>query len=225
MLASVDGPLPNGPNANPEDSDITRYGWDARADHLQRIVRPGPRTLHVHREPESGRIVGAPLDGPLSRPLGGPVARIRTEGALPAWLGGGREIVRDIRWQDLGALRYATAITHGDGSVDRFEPVPPPAQPETSRSGLAGGDTASWLAPPGQEHDSAGLPSRVSTNHGIQRLHWNAAGQLERTEREDSGHSDYLYDARGRRVIQLVCANPARTRTWSIKPCSTARRI
>ncbi|RFP75490.1 hypothetical protein DY262_21410, partial [Hydrogenophaga borbori] len=452
VLASVDGPLPNGPNANPEDSDITRYGWDARADHLQRIVRPGPRTLHVHREPESGRIVGvtgpdgvtvplpqatrgnaglsdnADLNGnagpsgkadlliehdPWARPVAwrtvagaasgtasgddseallsatwgpagsvaessvlgfatphaqaqrrlddfarvvairhpgqgwrfarhdeagrlletidprgarqrarwdlagrltrlerfapgadpdttqssaeqvidrryeherlieerlsdrqgqritrlsydergalasetlriepagalraalpepiqlglayrreadgsvtrtltgadgrslsidqenvaGRIARIRTEGALPAWLGGGREIVRDIRWQDLGALRYATAITHGDGSVDRFEPVPPPAQPETSRSGLAGGDTASWLAPPGQEHDSAGLPSRVSTNHGIQRLHWNAAGQLERTEREDGGHSDYLYDARGRRVIQLV---------------------
>ncbi|QRR33052.1 RHS repeat-associated core domain-containing protein [Hydrogenophaga sp. YM1] len=465
VLSSVDGPLPNGPTSRPEDSDITRYEWDARADHLQRIVRPGPRPLDVHREPESGRIVGlsgpdglslplpqpvpvwdapqqsaapnadlnghaglsgradlliehdpwarpvawrtvagaasgtasgddseallsatwgppgsvaessvlgfatphaqaqrrlddfarvvairhpgqgwqfarhdeagrllltidprgarqrarwdlagrlvrlerfapgaeagttaeqvierryeherlaeerisdkygqritrlsydergalasetlriepagalraalpepiqlslayrreadgrlsrtltgadgrrlgiaylpsdAPLDGPLSRPLGGPVTRIRTEGALPAWLGGGRDIVRDIRWQDLGALRYATAITHGDGSVDRFEPVPPPAQPETSRSGLAGSDTASWLAPPGQEHDSAGLPSRISTSQGVQRLHWNAAGQLERTEREDGGHSDYLYDARGRRVIQLV---------------------
>ncbi len=69
VLASVDGPLPNGPNANPEDSDITRYGWDARADHLQRIVRPGPRTLHVHREPESGRIVGVTGPDGVTVPL------------------------------------------------------------------------------------------------------------------------------------------------------------
>ncbi|HRH29930.1 MAG TPA: RHS repeat-associated core domain-containing protein, partial [Aquabacterium sp.] len=37
VLASVDGPLANGPKNSPQDSDITRYRWDDRGDYLKGV--------------------------------------------------------------------------------------------------------------------------------------------------------------------------------------------
>ncbi|MBR0567333.1 RHS repeat protein, partial [Azoarcus sp. L1K30] len=41
VLVEIDGPLPNGPLNAPEDSDITRTGWDGAGNHPLDIVRPG----------------------------------------------------------------------------------------------------------------------------------------------------------------------------------------
>jgi RHS repeat-associated protein len=41
VLAQIDGPLANGPKAEPGDSDITRYRWDAQGDRIVGITHPG----------------------------------------------------------------------------------------------------------------------------------------------------------------------------------------
>ncbi|MDP2369516.1 DUF6531 domain-containing protein, partial [Rhodoferax sp.] len=41
VLAEIDGPLQNGAKGTPEDSDITRFDYDQRANHLQVITQPG----------------------------------------------------------------------------------------------------------------------------------------------------------------------------------------
>lgn len=139
----------------------------------------------------------------------GQVRRIGTLGVLPRWLGGGRDLLRAVEWQALGALRYATRIVHGDGSVDAFDPLPEAASDPLLRAAALAGPVAMPLqpaarrAPPGLEHDAAGLPAWVRTAQGLQGLRWNAAGRLVQTQRE-RGHSRYVYDARGRRIATLV---------------------
>ena len=62
VLAQIDGPLPNGPSNSPIDSDITRYEWDAKADHLQAVQHPlGLREQFAYElegENASGRLIG-----------------------------------------------------------------------------------------------------------------------------------------------------------------------
>jgi len=41
LLSEIDGPLPNGPQASPADSDITRFEYDAQGQFLTRVVHPG----------------------------------------------------------------------------------------------------------------------------------------------------------------------------------------
>lgn len=139
----------------------------------------------------------------------GQVRRIGTRGVLPRWLGGGRDLLRAVEWQALGALRYATRIVHGDGSVDAFDPLPEAAADPLLHAAAPAGPGAMPLqptarrAPPGLAHDAAGLPAWVQTAQGLQGLRWNAAGRLVQTQREH-GHSRYVYDARGRRIATLV---------------------
>ncbi|MCL4748113.1 MAG: RHS repeat-associated core domain-containing protein, partial [Burkholderiaceae bacterium] len=40
LLTQIDGPLPNGPNGDPNDSDITRFDWDARGNRVVRVTHP-----------------------------------------------------------------------------------------------------------------------------------------------------------------------------------------
>jgi RHS repeat-associated protein len=44
VLTEIDGPLPNGPQGSPQDSDITRYEWDEKAQFMRRVIRPGGHT-------------------------------------------------------------------------------------------------------------------------------------------------------------------------------------
>jgi RHS repeat-associated protein len=61
VLVQSDGPLPNGPQQSPLDSDITLYHWDSLANHIQTITEPAG---FVHRRSfdEAGRIVQASFD-------------------------------------------------------------------------------------------------------------------------------------------------------------------
>jgi len=128
--------------------------------------------------------------------------RLSTAGALPAFLGGERDIVRAVDWRDLGGARFAAAITHGDGSTDTFALAPPPSLRSSQPPAQARTDGAQLPGSPGRDSDQAGLPAAIDTALP-QRLRWNAAGQLVQTARA-GGSSDYLYDARGQRVVKLV---------------------
>jgi RHS repeat-associated protein len=129
--------------------------------------------------------------------------RIATAGALPAGLGGGNRFVQDVRWQQ----QFATVITHGDGSVDRFDAAPTSLPPSDAlRLAASVQDQLAGTTPPGSpgdDVDAAGLPAHIRTGQGRQDLAWNAAGQLARSVRT-TGSSDYVYDAQGQRVVKLV---------------------
>ncbi|MES2205905.1 MAG: DUF6765 family protein [Pseudomonadota bacterium] len=54
LLAEIDGPLKNGPHANPNDSDITRFEWDQKqwggGNTLQGYTQPGGLTTIIERD-------------------------------------------------------------------------------------------------------------------------------------------------------------------------------
>lgn len=55
VLTEIDGPLPNGPQASPEDSDITRFEWDELGHHPVLRTEPGGRQTRLARDP-AGRV-------------------------------------------------------------------------------------------------------------------------------------------------------------------------
>ncbi|WP_349771877.1 RHS repeat-associated core domain-containing protein [Thauera sedimentorum] len=54
LLAEIDGPLPNGPKNGPEDSDITRYEWDARGNFIVVLEQAGGRRTALQYHPDTG---------------------------------------------------------------------------------------------------------------------------------------------------------------------------
>lgn len=138
---------------------------------------------------------------------------LSTGGALPASLGGGNTVIGGVTWQQ----QFATDIVHGDGSADHFDA--PPLEPSPLRQVAATGEmmgnaaagTHGLPGTPGNGADAAGLPAGIATVQGPQRLSWNAAGQLSRSDRS-AGSSSYVYDALGQRVAKLVTDAQGKTR-------------
>lgn len=56
VLVEVDGPLANGPRAEPSDSDITRYQWDERGSFVTQVNSPGGFESTLRRD-DAGRVV------------------------------------------------------------------------------------------------------------------------------------------------------------------------
>lgn len=205
--------------------EVTRETWVIQpAGELRAAIDHTLRFTLVDRRDANGRLTARELTDATGRTLtlaqemdteGRPV-RMTTQGALPSWLGGQREIVRRIEWQAPGETpwRHATAVFHADGTEDRFEPAVGLATGRRPADGprmhRLRGEGPPPLPPPGLGHDAAGRPSIVLSERGLQRLRWNAAGQLAQTLREDGGRTRYLRDADGRRVIKLVTAPDGR---------------
>ncbi len=202
---------------------ITTTGYDGRglmisqsltiepAGKLRDAMPNAISMLHQWRHDAQGRVVARVYTDHHGKQLelrqqldkkGMPVA-MTSAGALPASLGGGTALVRQMQWQQ----QFATEIVHGDGTVDRFVLAPPATpQPDGLRLVAASEDragAASLPGSPGGEVDSAGLPASIDGALGPQRLSWNAAGQLARSTRS-AGSSSYVYDALGQRVVKLV---------------------
>jgi len=57
LLAEIDGPLPNGPKASPEDSDITRYHWDQQGRFIDKIEQPGGFDIRAFKRDTAGRVI------------------------------------------------------------------------------------------------------------------------------------------------------------------------
>jgi RHS repeat-associated protein len=56
LLVVTDGPLPNGPKNSPEDSDITRFEWDARGSFVMSVTTPGALKSEIAYDPASGQV-------------------------------------------------------------------------------------------------------------------------------------------------------------------------
>ncbi|MBV8470876.1 MAG: hypothetical protein JOY60_13580 [Burkholderiaceae bacterium] len=171
------------------------YRYDGQGRVLQRSITDGQNmTLEIAQT----------LDGQ------GRLVSLGTKGWLPGWLGGCSQFVKKIDWQRIGSVEWATLIRHGDASEDRYLELS--IEAPAAAGGKAVDDISEddglhvetgW-SPPGQAPEATGRPVTIDTEQGLQRLHWNAAGELVQTSREDGGYSRYVYDAQGRRVVKLV---------------------
>ena len=54
VLASIDGPLPNGPQQSPTDSDITLLAWDASGSRITALTQPGGNASTITYAPATG---------------------------------------------------------------------------------------------------------------------------------------------------------------------------
>ncbi|MDG3064637.1 DUF6531 domain-containing protein [Thauera mechernichensis] len=54
LLAQIDGPLPNGPNGDPGDSDVTRLDWDTHGSFVIRLTQPGGLQSALQHHPQTG---------------------------------------------------------------------------------------------------------------------------------------------------------------------------
>ncbi len=54
LLAAIDGPLPNGPSADPSDSDITRIEWDRLGNFVTALAQPGGRRSELQHLADTG---------------------------------------------------------------------------------------------------------------------------------------------------------------------------
>jgi RHS repeat-associated protein len=78
VLAQIDGPLPNGRKGDPSDSDVTRFRYDASADHLVGITYPMGLTASFSHD-EAGRVARAVgIDGVVTSLRYGTDGAVRT---------------------------------------------------------------------------------------------------------------------------------------------------
>lgn len=62
VLTATDGPLPNGPEGSPADSDISTFDWDAAGNHFTALNLPGGRRSALEHDPATGMLKGVRND-------------------------------------------------------------------------------------------------------------------------------------------------------------------
>ena len=66
LLTEIDGPLANGPKADPSDSDITQIRYDASGHFAAELIAPGPQSTRITRRDAAGRVLETlRADGPF----------------------------------------------------------------------------------------------------------------------------------------------------------------
>ena len=62
LLTATDGPLPNGPEGSPADSDISTFDWDAAGNHFTALTLPGGRRSTLEHDSATGMLKGVRND-------------------------------------------------------------------------------------------------------------------------------------------------------------------
>ncbi len=62
LLTTTDGPLANGPEGSPADSDISTFDWDAAGNHFTTLTLPGGRRSTLEHDPATGMLKGVRND-------------------------------------------------------------------------------------------------------------------------------------------------------------------
>ncbi len=55
VLTQIDGPLPNGPTNEPDDSDVTRIEWDGKGNRMQSLIAPANLRARIQFD-HAGRV-------------------------------------------------------------------------------------------------------------------------------------------------------------------------
>jgi YD repeat-containing protein len=117
VLTEIDGPLPNGPTATPEDSDITRFEWDVQGHFITTHLAPGGLRNALTFDAESGLPVSVRNDAGHATHL---TWNARQELTALRQRGPGGERVQQFRHDALGRM-----VEHGDGDDGEAAPYRP----------------------------------------------------------------------------------------------------
>ena len=179
VLVEIDGPLPNGPAASPQDSDITRYEWDPTGSHVVAVTAPGGGRTALEHDAYTGRVTRMVRDGGESIAL-----RYDTNGRIiqatatgPGWQ---QPLVRSMVFDAHGRQTGSGAGTPGQ---------------------------ADWRPELLAAFDAAGRPNWIASATGI-ALQWrhDTESRLQRASVGSSRISrgwQYRHDERGR-VIEAT---------------------
>ncbi len=194
LLASIDGPLPNGPKADPSDSDVTALTWDGRGDFVATVTAPGNFATTFSRD-DAGRI--------SIRTLNDGVRRIETR---IAYAGQGNLALTPIRVERTGwPVVNGKAVEAGRVSLLTGE-VQFNALGEATRQTDAAGRVIQ------RSYDASGRPASVADGQGHRQvIERDTEGRPWRIGlyRPDSGADPYRAtyfwrDDRGQAVGQLL---------------------
>ena len=130
VLAQIDGPLPNGEKATPEDSDITQVQWDARGDRIVAVTAPAGEQTRIAYDPA----------GRLHR-VSGSAARTDTYAYDP--MGRLDQSSRSQGQRDFGALAYR--YDAAGRATERVAVLDGQPQPQSAQ-GFDAGNRLLWSA-------------------------------------------------------------------------------
>lgn len=186
VLVEVDGPLPNGPQRNPQDSDITRYEWDARGSYVVRAHHPMGLAERFERD-AAGRVIRhVPADGV-------PVAYgYAFDGEPTSWQRGPAKV--QVGYDMRGRLQ---SITMPDGDKQSLG-----HEPNTGAVAMANRHgQAHWLVPP-MQHQALPKPTPYALTDAWpgQRAWVDDWGRLVALQTQVSGLETRQYDANDRIV-------------------------
>jgi RHS repeat-associated protein len=236
LLAEIDGPLPNGPNGTPEDSDVTRFSWDERGARLVEVQRP--EGLRWTLRYEAAALRPSSLEErwgsqtyrrELAYDLNGEVRSLHTR-ALSA---GGQVLAERTELRQFEALREVLRVIRGDG-----------AQLEISREPRAEGIAATAsehravtanLGIPGSVTDGLVLALSTSDRQASRQLddwgrlvslqlphearrwaRYDAANQLQAMHQGDGSVRTFVYNRAGQlQQIRDVQGNQATVRQFA----------
>lgn len=187
VLVDIDGPLPNGPRADPSDSDVTRLTWDARGHRVVAMVRPGNiayRFQYADVPGESGRLLASTMQW-------GEVARRQWQRYFPGGAVAERgEDVLDSRGQPLATRRVelqydATGTPQGVLRDDGRKTTLFPNTREAATSGAA--------------EPLPGMPPSAATGH------WHPGLALQFGEPGSAAEAEVLaLSANDRAAVRLI---------------------
>ncbi|WP_168734313.1 DUF6531 domain-containing protein [Pseudothauera nasutitermitis] len=220
LLAEIDGPLPNGPGNSPEDSDITRYEWDARGNFITAVTHPMGLVERFEYQ-----LDGANPTGLLAARTD--VTRVRAElsmrfdGQPSRILRGPREVLIDydaegrpihyrandgrsahIEYRGDGTVRYT--LPDGQRIEERFDT-------ESRLNAVSWLDNGQIASPAAPRTPSAAAPLKTRFDPQAQRIEFDLAGARFGVGFEPDGHALTLptganhrerFDDFGRVVLQ-----------------------
>lgn len=210
VLAELDGPLPDGPDASPRDSDLVRLHWDERGSFIRALEGPGGRRSEIDSDPTTG----LPL---RVRDAEGRETRLRHDaaGQLIEWRSGAPgEAPERIHAAAYDALGHLIALRSGEDEeslrprwlrafdaagrlqwhADALGILHTWAYDPESRVIEAATRSASRLLRRSKRYDEHGRLVDIGDDTGLRRsLHYDAAGRLVG-----------LVDSHGRDLLQAA---------------------
>jgi RHS repeat-associated protein len=197
VLTSIDGPLPNGPKATPEDSDITRIEWDQRASVVTAITQPGGFKSQAQYD-DASRITQVRNDeGQSSRFEYGPsgqLAQLRRQGP------GGFTQTQTFTYDAHGNPTEARTDSHG-------QPISATAQGfDIAGRALWRATALGTLEQTRYDSESRVIDTLRTTNAITQRMRYHYApdGQLAGTSDNAGRHTSVLFDKASGRAAAVV---------------------
>jgi RHS repeat-associated protein len=224
LLTAIDGPLPNGPQDGPADSDVAHLGWDARGNAIDTLTLPGNITSRIEYD-DTGRIARVVNDEgqataftynaasqPTAIASGGVTRRMQYDALghlVETGAGEGKDYRGLARFGFDGAGRPVWSASHlGILAQTAFDTEGKP----TERIDLAGGIVQRQR----YDYDEQGRITGIADASGrTLHIRWNEQGLPETVIDALGRERHYRHDSFGRVVRIIQAANTLQARLHS----------